>query len=405
MSKEVIRKSIEANALSLIEKYNNIVLEYATGVGKSKIAIDMLDRLVKNINSLRPFLIVVAETAHKDNWYKEFVKWGKLELWNKCDIVTYNSLHKISIPYYCIIFDEAHHLCTDLRIDVLMDRISSTYNIFLSATLGKDKLNILREIYSDIYVSRLTLRKSIDLGVLPDPKVYAIPLELDNTERNEIFIFRFGKGKNKRIVECSYPERFKYSKEDVIVHAKCTQYEKYLEISRLIDFWRKRFMLTKQPFMKTKWMAAATERKRFLGEIKTEKVLPFLLSHIKDRWICFCNSKQQQNDISYCTKDSYSVINSDIKDVKTIIARYNMETYRHLYCVGMLQEGQNLVNTPMGIIIQLDNESRRFIQKVGRILRADNPEIYVFYFKNTRDEEYLDKIKEMLPDKVKQFNI
>lgn len=55
----------------------------------------------------------------------------------------------------------------------------------------------------------------------------------------------------------------------------------------------------------------------------------------------------------------------------------------------MLQEGMNLTDIQVGIIIQLDGEERAFIQKFGRALRAESPEQYIIYYKGTRDEEYL----------------
>ena len=55
----------------------------------------------------------------------------------------------------------------------------------------------------------------------------------------------------------------------------------------------------------------------------------------------------------------------------------------------MLQEGQNLVNIQAGIIIQLDGQERTFIQRFGRAMRANSPVQYIFYYRNTRDEEYL----------------
>ena len=57
----------------------------------------------------------------------------------------------------------------------------------------------------------------------------------------------------------------------------------------------------------------------------------------------------------------------------------------------MLVEGQNLNNIEAGVIVQLDGEERVFLQKFGRVMRADSPVQYIFYYKGTRDEEYLNK--------------
>ena len=59
--------------------------------------------------------------------------------------------------------------------------------------------------------------------------------------------------------------------------------------------------------------------------------------------------------------------------------------------MGLLQEGQNLVDIQVGVIIQLDGKERAFIQKFGRSLRAEDPIQFILYYENTRDEEYLKK--------------
>ncbi len=60
----------------------------------------------------------------------------------------------------------------------------------------------------------------------------------------------------------------------------------------------------------------------------------------------------------------------------------------------MLQEGQNLVDIEVGVIVQLDGQERAFIQKFGRSLRATDPVQFIFYYRGTRDEEYLENVLE-----------
>ena len=60
----------------------------------------------------------------------------------------------------------------------------------------------------------------------------------------------------------------------------------------------------------------------------------------------------------------------------------------------MLQEGQNLEGIQAGVIVQLDNAERAFIQKFGRTIRADSPQQFIFYYENTRDIDYLENVFE-----------
>jgi superfamily II DNA or RNA helicase len=65
----------------------------------------------------------------------------------------------------------------------------------------------------------------------------------------------------------------------------------------------------------------------------------------------------------------------------------------------MITEGMNLTDIQMGIITQLDGKERLFVQKIGRVLRADSPKAVIFYYKNTQDEKYLNNALENIDAK------
>ena len=75
----------------------------------------------------------------------------------------------------------------------------------------------------------------------------------------------------------------------------------------------------------------------------------------------------------------------------SLIEKFNEGEIDNLYAVGMLQEGLNLKNIEIAIISQLDGNTRGFLQKMGRGLRSELPEIYIFAFRDSKDEKYLNK--------------
>ena len=74
------REELQIQSLSLIKQSNRVALQWCTGLGKSKMAIDIANYLAdKEFEECRKplsVLLVVAETAHKSNWKMEFDKWG-----------------------------------------------------------------------------------------------------------------------------------------------------------------------------------------------------------------------------------------------------------------------------------------------------------------------------------------
>ena len=107
-----MRDKIQSEAVSLAAQYPNIVYEIATGVGKSYIAIQVIELLGGNWD------IVIAERAHKLNWIEEFKKHGKEYLLSKVTFYCYASLHK-HIGNENYIFDEVHHLFSIKRLQLL----------------------------------------------------------------------------------------------------------------------------------------------------------------------------------------------------------------------------------------------------------------------------------------------
>lgn len=103
----------------------------------------------------------------------------------------------------------------------------------------------------------------------------------------------------------------------------------------------------------------------------------------------FCTSIEQAEQLG-----GQNAIHSKRADSLQIIEDFNRKRINNLFAVGMLQEGQNLTDIEVGIIVQLDGQERAFIQKFGRSLRAEDPIQFIFYYENTRDTEYLRNVLE-----------
>lgn len=54
----------------------------------------------------------------------------------------------------------------------------------------------------------------------------------------------------------------------------------------------------------------------------------------------------------------------------------------------------NLVNCRVGVYAVLNSSERMIKQKLGRLLRHPNPIIIIPFYKNTRDEEIVNKMLE-----------
>lgn len=398
-----IKTQLQNREFANLKYKNRVVLKWATGCGKSKMTIDLINNAISSRNKTPArILFVVAEVAHINNWKDELLKW-KLDL-NKCatTMVCYASLHKVvDQSWDVVVLDECHHAFTEKRQALLQKMaawmLGNTYVYLLSATLSSAKLDIAESIFGKFTTSTVTLKEAIKSDILAKPRVYVVEMELDSKRVTEEI--KIGKGDDLPIVAWENRNKYIYNKTPCII--RCTEYQKYLYYTTTMDYWKQRYQLSKNNFHHNKWVNLGSIRKRFLGEKKTEIVYRLISSFpLYTRFVCFCSSIAQAE----CLSGRYTI--SSKKPAKTnqhIISAFNARAISQLYAVGMITEGMNLTNIHVGIIVQLDGKERLFIQKFGRSMRSEDPVSFIFYYKGTQDEVYLKGALENIDSKFVKY--
>ena len=353
-----------------------ILAELPTNFGKSLIALKWLD---STSDLMQKILIVIPRLVLIDNWKQEFMKWGFTHMLPCVKFVTYVSYPKLMLKeprWEAVIFDEVHHLSERCRAHVNLmqaDRI-----MMLSATVNRDLKWDLRILFKDLFIYKISTKQAIEEKILPDPRVYLIPLTLNNTDINCEIV----KNKSQKIeIVVPYKQRFEYNKvRNRRVVIKCTQRQYYNEISSLIDWYKNRF---KQLFL-----IKSGERLKWLSNQKTEFVKSILKYLDSERTLTFCNSINQTEELGkYC-------INSKNKESDKNLKKFNEKKIKHITACNMLDEGINLTNCRVGVYAVLNSSERMVKQKLGRLLRHPEPVIIIPYYKDTRDEEIVRKMLE-----------
>lgn len=398
------KSTIQSKAIDALTNDKRVVLQWATGVGKGYTA-------VKAIQQLKPakILIVVAETAHKKNWIDEFAKAGGVDEWTtSITIECYASLKNYrDTSWDLIVFDEVHHLGSDIRIDI-MGTLKAERVLALSATISDQELLYCLELtFGKFVYSKITIQEAVENHLLPEPKIYLIPMQLDYISKTEVIEESWGVSTKRVTVKCTMQESWKYRKAKKTLYPNmhliisCSALEKYNYLTDQMDYWMKRYYVTKNEAIKAKALQYGSQRKILMGETKTSKVF-HLLATLKDqRYICFCASISQAELLG-----GDNAIHSKKPSNAQVINNFNRGKINNLFAVGMLQEGQNLNNIQAGIIVQLDGKERPFIQKFGRAMRAEDPVQYIFYYKNTQDEKWKNMVLEGIDSTyIKEYEI
>lgn len=369
-----LRQTI-SNRLLRSFKHNH-VLELSTGMGKTKLALDKINQLYSPNSKI---LIVIPRNVLIQNWIEEFKKWHYEDLLSNVTFVTYVSLPKMAGIWDIVCYDECHHLSERCR-DAILEGFMVKHSIFLSATISKEVRLFITSNFPGTEWINVNTRKAIDSQVLPDPKIVLIPLMLNDIKANCQYAPRKLKGNKPLVVP--YANRWAYKKYKGEYVLQCTQRQYYDELSSLISWYKQKNYI---PAMRNLWLYKAGERLKWLSDQKLEVVLR-LTSNIESRKIVFCNTIEQSEKLGFpCVNSKIGIDN---------LTLFNKGKVNAISCVNMLDEGQNLKDCQSGVFMALNSSERMQVQKVGRLLRHTNPVIYIPYFRDTREEEIVNKMLE-----------
>lgn len=359
----MIREEVNDLALSKIDNTKYMILELITGYGKTKVAIDLInhicDRVFRNDECPTTILILVAKTVHKQTWKDEIKKWGGI----KSDYITiecYESLKNYENSYFdVVVADEMQHL-SEARMEVLESIHVDEAFIGLSATIKRD----MRDYFIHNHkaeVIKCSLKDAVEDEVLPEPVVYLLPLSLDTTN-------------------CTY--KIKRFGRDIIT----TQKGYYNSISSLIEWYKNKYFNSRNERMKNLWLSTAGKRLKWCAEQKEALVLSLLDKFKNYKTLTFCSSIEQSERLG-----KYNITSKNKASVKNL-EMFNSNKIKHITACNILNEGVNLTNCRIGIFCNLNSSEIVVKQRIGRILRHKSPIIIIPYFKDTREEELVEKM-------------
>ena len=362
------------------------MMELATGYGKTRLSIDLVNHLVatKYQGKHTSMLLLVAKTVHKKTWKEEFRKWGGI---NVDDVVIecYESLKKHTGEYFnFIVMDEVHHVKSDVRLD-LLETLKYDYMLGLSATIPRNLKLYLKYKYHSRCVS-CDIVEAIEDDVLPEPEILLYPLHLDNVKVSEEWEIN-AKVKGP-IARGTIKDIWKLKRQKVHAIISCTQKQKLLEYNKLIDWEKNKYMSTHREAAKVSWLYHAGKRLEYLAYCKNQIVCNILKKLSRYRTITFCKTIEQSEVLGkYCIHSQNGKAN-DYYDM------FNEKRINHITAVNILNENANLVDCKYAIFANLSSSNIVIPQRLGRALRHKHPVIVVPYYVGTREQEIVEKMFE-----------
>jgi superfamily II DNA or RNA helicase len=393
------KDKIQSTAVALSKKHRFLCLEWCTGTGKTLAAGKIVEEILKSNPKAKGYL-VCKESTHRKNWVADLEKHGKKKALKSMKTILYASLKAQKVKADFVVLDECHAL-TPLRIEHLRKILQrGTRIIFLSATIKDAKKDLMDGLCKRVHYYKIDLMKAIKLGLVPKPELVVHQMHLRKDVGNKLWDFMARKPKKgcKITKYCTHDKLYetinKYPKEVGIV-CQGSEQEYYDAISNQMEYYKELSQDLSIPYpvrtgCRNKWLNLASQRKKFIAEVKTE-ILKDLVKQFRlddSRFICFTGSINQAKILG--ADSAVHSKNSDDHNQYLIDCFNDMEC-KELFAVKMLREGVNLTQIERGIITQLDSEIGSFFQMLGRCLRHEFPEMHLIVLQDTQDVVYFNK--------------
>ena len=346
-------------------KYRGVI-ELPTGSGKSYLGQMAIELTRRSTLVVAPTIDLIHQwydllTSSFGNDIVGLIGGGYYEV-NLLTVTTYesavNTMDRLGNQWGLLIFDECHHLPGPMYSHAAEMAIAP-YRLALTATLERQDG---RHTVLDELIGPVVYRKGIkDLAgdYLAEYEVKKVTVSLSREEQT-----RYGE---------AWEERNSFLEAN------------HLALSGL-DGWRLFVIKSAQSQEGRRAMLAHHEvRKIAMGTKSKLRALEAILKeHAQDRVIIFT----QENDTAYTISQEFLIPcithQTDVKERKAILAAFASGHYKFLVTSKALNEGVNVPEANVAVVLSGSGSVREHVQRLGRILRRRKGKQAVLYEVVTR---------------------
>ena len=362
----------------------------ATGFGKSYLAIRRIDYIATDWSSTdgsqstKPKILLVTPTEklRDENWPSEFKRWGLPQYaQDMVKRICFASLkNEIGKKYKLVILDEIHRLTQYnaegfKESDLLFLADNMTEEIMgLTATVPDPERDSMKALIIN-QIAPVCFNYSLDQavadGVLPGYQIIIIQVPLDKIAKV------MPGGTKKAPFKTTELAAYNYITKNLkVAHAT----KKFAWADALTN--KRRHMIATLP-----------SKTRIL-----KKVIDRIAHQDGKRTIIFCGGIEQSRELC-----GLNVYNSSPEDKKrNMLQEFKDGKINYLGVVDAVNEGHNIDGIERGIIGQVNSNERDIIQRLGRVMRGEDPLIYVVVSQGTQDEKWAaEALKGLDPKRIR----
>ena len=262
-------------------------------------------------------------------------------------IATYNSaaIHAETIgnKYALLIFDECHHLPTDF-FKVIAEYAIAPYRLGLTATPERTDGS---HRFLDSLIGKIVYRKSakeLSGGALAQHKIVSIKVKLSQQERSKY--------------DCAIKTRNDFLRQSNISLSSLEGWQLFVQAS------------ARSPQGRRAMLAHREAKEIALGTDAKLRILIDLISkHYPERILIFTNDNATVYRISQEFLIPAITYQTPVKERHDILTRFKTGEYKTLVASHVLNEGVDVPDARIAIILSGTGSTREYIQRLGRVLR------------------------------------
>lgn len=357
-------------------------IEACTGFGKTRVALNCIKTILDKYPN-KKVLIVVPTIALKEQWFKSIDRWG---FSFNCNVQVINSVVKEKYKCDFLILDEIHRFVAD-SFKKVFENVE--YSIILGLTATIERLDGKHELINKYcpVLDKITLLEAQINGWVSNFIEYQVLLNVDTEEYD-----KYTKEFNKSFDFFGYD----FSKAMKMVGPDGYKHRLHLckELCPMGTPEEASFVLKNITYNSMNFMRAIQQRKAFINNHpkKIEITKKIIEARPDSKIITFSNSIKMAESIGigyvYSGKDSKKK------------GRMTMDEFREIDS-GVLNssqkcnEGLDIPNLSVAIMLGIDSSKIKAIQRVGRVIRLDKEdkkaEIFNLIINNTVETSWFKK--------------
>ena len=341
----------------------------ATGFGKTRVAVLSIGYSLDELEDKDIRCLVLVPTVQlQEQFPKEFKKWGYEDYLDRIDFVCYASAHKLEGKHYHVVVCDEIHLGLSPVYRQFFEKNTFDRLLCLTATIPEDPQYRMHLVNLAPICFRITLDECVDAGFVADYKIFCIGVPLTKEEKD-------------MYDECQ--------KLFVKMKMALGNYDSFTKAQAILNG-----RMEGNKGVAAQYMNAVRGRRKVVQEAVSKIAFAKQVAKFykKEKVLTFGGTNKFTDSVAEALAGESYHSGRTVKQREKLLDKFKSGELKVLCSTKALNQGMDVPDVGIGIIVGLESKSLPMIQRLGRIIRKDGAKIgriFIFYVKDSQEEKWM----------------